>query len=283
MLATFVIGLREGLEAALIVGIIATFLRQRGRADLLARVWAGVGVAVVLCLAAAVGLQVLNAKLPAQQQEGLETLIGFVAVGMVSYMLIWMQTHARGLKRKLENATAEALVSGSAWALIGMAFAAVMREGIETAVFLLATFQASEDAVLASVGALLGILVSVALGVALYKGSVRINLTQFFGVTSAVLVLVAAGLVMTSLHTAHNAGWLTVGQQPVADLSWLVQPGSIQAALLTGMLGLTAHPTQIELSGFALYVLVAVAFIVWPRQAGVPVRASNSRAQLTRV
>jgi high-affinity iron transporter len=283
VLATFVIGLREGLEAALIVGIIATFLRQRGRPDLLGRVWVGVGVAVVLCLAAAIGLQVLNAELPAQQQEGLETVVGLIADGMVSYMLIWMQRHARGLKRKLENATAEALVTGSAWALVGMAFAAVMREGLETAVFLLATFQASEDAFLASVGALLGILVSVGLGVALYKGSVRINLGEFFSATSVVLVLVAAGLVMSSLHAAHNAGWLTIGQQPVIDLSWLVQAGSIQAALLTGMLGLRAQPTQIELIGWLLYVIGAAAFILWPRRSAAPVQSSRSHAQLTGV
>lgn len=283
MLATFVIGLREGLEAALIVGIIATFLRQRGRPDLLGRVWAGVGVAVLVCLAAAVGLQILNAELPSQQQEGLETIVGVVAIGMVSYMLVWMQQHARGLKRKLENATADALVTGSAWALVGMAFAAVMREGIETAVFLLATFQASENALLASVGALLGLLASVALGMALYKGSVRINLAEFFGATSAVLVLVAAGLVMSSLHAAHNAGWLNIGQQAVVNLSWLVQPGSLQAALLTGMLGLRAQPTQIELLGWLLYVAAAVAFILWPRHASAPVRSPASRAQLTRV
>ncbi len=283
MLATFVIGLREGLEAALIVGIIATFLRQRGRTDLLGRVWVGVGVAVALCVGAAVGLQILNAELPAKQQEGLETVIGLIAVGMVSYMFVWMQTHARGLKRKLENATAEALLTGSAWALVGMAFAAVMREGLETAVFLLATFQASDNAFLASIGALLGILVSVGLGAALYKGSVRINLAQFFGATSAVLVLVAAGLVMASLHAAHNAGWLNIGQQPVADLTWLVQPGSIQAALLTGMLGLRAQPAQIEVIGWLVYVIAAGAFILWPRPAGVPVSASRSGAQLTRV
>jgi high-affinity iron transporter len=270
VLATFVIGLREGLEAALIVGIIATFLRQRGRRDLLGRVWAGVGVAILLCLAAAVCLQVLNAELPHQQQEGLETIVGLVAVGMVSYMVVWMQQHARGLKGELERAAGDALASGSAWALVAMAFAAVMREGVETAVFLLATFQASENTLLASVGALLGLVMAAALGFALYRGAVRINLAGFFKGTSAVLVLVAAGLVMTSLHTAHGAGWLNVGQEPVADLRWLVQPGSIQAALLTGMLGLQARPTQIEVAGFVLYVAVAAAFILWPRRAAAP-------------
>ncbi len=272
MLATFVIGLREGLEAALIVGIIAAFLRQRGRADLLRPVWAGVGLAVLICLAAGIGLQVLNANLPQLQQEQLETIVGVAAICMVSYMVFWMTRHAPELKRHLEAATADALATGSAWALVGMAFLAVLREGLETAVFLLATFQASQNAELASVGALLGILVAALLGYGLYRGAVHINLGKFFSATSFVLVLVAAGLVMTCLHTAHEATWLNVGQQPLLNLTWLVRPGSVQSAVLTGMLGLQPRPTQIEVIGWVAYVALAVAFILWPRHrtAGQP-------------
>jgi high-affinity iron transporter len=276
VLATFVIGLREGLEAALIVGIIAAFLRQRGGGWLLGRVWAGVALAAALCVAVAVVLEVVDARLPQQQQEGLETVVGLLAVGMVSYMIVWMQRHSRALKGQLEQAAAEALASGSGWALVIMAFAAVMREGLETAVFLLATFQASENATLASLGALLGIAVAAVLGFALYRGAVRINLAKFFKGTSAVLVLVAAGLVMSSLHAAHNAGWLNVGQQPVLDLSWLVQQGSVQAALLTGMLGLRAQPTQIEVLGWLAYIALAVAYVVWPRRAAAVNRTTRT-------
>jgi high-affinity iron transporter len=164
VLATFVIGLREGLEAALIVGIIAAFLRPRGHAALLARVWYGVGLAIVLCLGVGVGLQVLSANLPQQQQEGLETIVGFAAVAMLSYMILWMRQHARAMKEQLEAATAHALATGSAWALVAMAFLAVLREGLETAVFLLATFQASENAGLASLGAFLGVIVAAGVG-----------------------------------------------------------------------------------------------------------------------
>ena len=269
MLTTFVIGLREGLEAALIVGIIAAFLRQRGRNDLLRPVWAGVALAIVLCLAAGIGLQILNASLPQLQQEQLETIIGIAAIGMVSYMVFWMARHARELKHHLESATADALATGSAWALVGMAFLAVLREGLETAVFLLATFQASQNAQLASLGALLGILVAAALGYGLYRGAVHIDLGKFFSVTSFVLVLVAAGLVMTSLHTAHEATWLNVGQTPLLNLSWLVRPGSVQSAVLTGMLGLQPRPTQIEAIGWIAYVALATAFILWPRNRTV--------------
>jgi high-affinity iron transporter len=125
-------------------------------------------------------------------------------------MVVWMQRHAPELKSKLEAAAAEALASRSAWALVVMAFLAVLREGLETAVFLLATFQASENAALASTGAFLGVLAAVAIGAGLYFGAVRIDLGRFFRITSVVLVVVAAGLVMSSLHTAHEAGCSTL-------------------------------------------------------------------------
>lgn len=270
MLATFVIGLREGLEAALIVGIIAAFLRQRGQTAVLARVWLGVGLAVVVCLAAGVALQALSASLPQQQQEALETIVSLAAVAMVSYMIVWMRQHARGLRADIESAAAQALASRSAWALVAMACLAVLREGLETAVFLLAAFQASVDPMLAGLGALLGLLGAVAIGFGLYRGAVHIDLERFFRLTSVVLVLVAAGLVMTSLHTAHGAGWLNAWQQPVLNLTWLVQPGSVQAALLTGMLGLQPRPTQVETVGWLLFVVLGLAFVLWPRRASRP-------------
>jgi high-affinity iron transporter len=276
VLATFVIGLREGLEAALIVGIVAAFVRKRGRQDLLSRVWWGVAIAIALCLVAAVGLQVLSANLPQQQQEGLETIVGFAAVAMVSYMVVWMQRHAREMRGQLEAAAASALATGSGWALVIMAFLAVLREGLETAVFLLATFQASENAWLASLGAFLGIVVAAVIGWGLFRGALRVDLARFFRATSAVLVLVAAGLVMTSLHTAHEATWLNVGQQQVLNLSWLVQPGSIQAAVLTGMLGIQPRPTLVEALGWLALVVVGLPFVLWPQRSTSKRRPSQT-------
>ena len=138
MLPTFVIGLREGLEASLIVGIIAAFLLSQGRREALRQVWVGVAAAVALCLAIGIGLQVLSAELPQKQKEGLETVVGLFAVAMVTYMIVWMRRHSREMKSHLEGAAAGALESGSARALVVMAFLAVLREGFETAVFLLA-------------------------------------------------------------------------------------------------------------------------------------------------
>src|SRR6195952_1679793 len=212
MLPTFVIGLREGLEASLIVGIVAAVLRQRGRLDLLRWVFAGVALAVLLCVGVGVALDVVSKDLPQRQQEGLETVVGALAVVMVTYMVIWMRRHSRDLKGQLEGAAAEALAAGSGFALVAMAFLAVMREGFETAVFLLATFNESASGASAWIGAILGILVAVGLGYAIFRGGVRLNLSKFFRATGVVLVLVAAGLVVNAVHTAHEAGWLNVGQ-----------------------------------------------------------------------
>ena len=266
MLPTFVIGLREGLEAALIVGIIAAFLGQQGRRDALRQVWIGTAMAVAICVGIAIALQVISSDLPQQQQEGLETVVGALAVCMVTYMIIFMRRHARDLRGDLEGAAATALASGSR-ALVVMAFLAVLREGFETAVFLLATFHASGDATLSWVGAVAGILLAAVVGYAIYRGGVRLNLARFFRVTGLVLVVVSAGLVMTAFHTANEAGWLTAGQVQALDLSWLVRPGTPVESLLTGVLGIQPYPVWIEVAAWIAYLVPMVIIVVWPARA----------------
>ncbi|HTR71463.1 MAG TPA: iron uptake transporter permease EfeU [Mycobacteriales bacterium] len=276
MLPTFVIGLREGLEAALIVGIIAAFLRKQGRRDLLRWVFVGVGTAIALCVAVGVALEVLSRDLPQQQQEGLETVVGALAVAMVTYMVVWMRKHSRELKGTLEGAAAQALATGSnraTTAMVLMAFLAVLREGFETVVFLLAAFNESGSGVLAGVGAALGIAVAIGLGWGIYRGGVTLNLAKFFRATGLVLVLVAAGLVVTALHTAHEAGWLNAGQGSTIDLSWLVHPGSVRSSLLTGMLGVQPHPVVIEVVGWLVYVVPVALFVTWPAGRSIGPRA----------
>ncbi len=264
MIPTFVIALREGVEASLIVGIIAAFLVKEGRRDALRQMWIGVGVAIVLCSAVAVTLNVIGQDLPQQQQEGLETIIGLIAVSTISYMIVWMRRNARSIKATLEGEAASALATGSTMALVGMAFLAVLREGFETSVFLLAAFQDATDTAAAGVGAVLGLVAAVAIGLGLYRGGVRINLTRFFRVTGLILVFVAAGLLATAAHTAHEAGWINGLQGQALDLSWLVQPGTISGSLLTGMLGLQPAPTVIEVLVYALYALPMALYVVWP-------------------
>lgn len=268
MLPTFVIGLREGLEAALIVGIIAAFLSRQGRRDLLRWVYLGVGGAVLLCVGVGVTLEAVSADLPQRQQEGLETVVGVLAVGMVTYMVVWMKRHSRELKKQLEGLAAEAMSDGgrrAGRAMVLMAFLAVLREGFETVVFLLAAFNESGGGTAeAAGGAVAGIALAVLLGFGIYRGGVKLNLSKFFRATGIVLVLVAAGLVVTALHTAHEAGWLDAGQSSTVDLTWLVRPGSVQSALLTGMLGVQEHPVLIEVIGWFAYLVPVGVFVAWP-------------------
>jgi high-affinity iron transporter len=226
--------------------------------------WLGVGLAVALCVGIAVLLRVVGQDLPQREQEGLETVIGFVAVGMISYMIVWMRRNARGLKASLEGHAAEALAAGSAFGLVTMAFLAVLREGFETSVFMLAAFQDTSEPAAAGAGAVIGIVAAVALGWAIYRGGVRINLSRFFRITGLILVLVAAGLLATSIHTAHEAGWLNEMQGRALDLSWLVQPGTVSGSLLTGMLGLQPQPVAAEALGYLVYAIPMGLFVIWP-------------------
>ena len=279
MLPSFVIGLREGLEAALIVGIVAAFLVRQGRRDAVRQVWLGVAAAVALCLGLGLVLDLLERSLPQRGQEALETVIGLVAVGLVTTMIVWMRRHARTLKSGLESAASTALARGSTRALVVMAFLAVLREGLETAVFLLATFQASLDRVSAPVGAVLGIVAAALLGYALYRGGTRINLQRFFTLTSVVLVVVAAGLLMTAAHTAHEAGWLDLGQARALDLQWLVRPGTPWSAVVTGVLGIQPRPTVVEVAVWTVYLAVMLTVVLRPgprRPRPIPASTTTS-------
>ena len=281
MLPAFVITLREGVEATLIVGIVAAFIVRQGRREALRPMWLGVALAVGLCVAAAAGLRLGGEELPDRQQEQLETVVSLVAVGFVTYMVVWMRRHARSLKGVLEGEAATALAAGSAIGLVTMAFLAVLREGFETSVFLLAVFQDSSNPGAAGSGAVLGLVAALALGVALYRGGVRINLSRFFRATGLVLVLVAAGLFAVAVHTAHEAGWLDALQTQAIDLSWLVRPHEISGSLLTGVLGLQPKPTVGEVGAYLVYSLPMAIYVLWPdrwRLRRHPLRAKRPQA-----
>ena len=145
MLPTFVIGLREGVEAALIVGIVAAFLRKEGRADALRPMWLGVVAAAVGCASRRRRARGRRPGAPAARAGGPGDVVGAAAVGIVTFMVVWMRRHARDLSGELRRSAGAALASGSAAALVAMAFFAVIREGLETVVFLLAVFQSADD------------------------------------------------------------------------------------------------------------------------------------------
>lgn len=263
MLATLVIGLREGLEAALIVGMIAAFLRRNGVS--LKPMWLGVGAAVALSAVVGIVLEIISAALPQQQQEAMETVIGLVAVVIVTFMIVWMSKNSRSMKSTLEAHAGSALKGGSVFALAGMAFLAVLREGVETAVFMVAAFQSSLSPLAAGTGAVVGLAIATGIGFLLFRGAIKLNLAKFFKATGVFLVFVAAGLVMKSLRTAHEASWVNVGQDTTFSLNWLAPNGSARAAILTGVFGIPSDPRVVELLGWALYLIPMLAFILWPR------------------
>ncbi|MDQ8046922.1 MAG: iron uptake transporter permease EfeU, partial [Patulibacter sp.] len=262
MLPTFVIGLREGLEASLIVGIVAAFLAQQGRRDALRWMWVGVVGAALFCLAVGVILREAGHELPRKEQEGLETVIAIVAVGFVTWMIIWMKQNARTLSKELRTSAAAALASGSAFGLVAMAFLAVLREGLETAVFLVAAFNASGNATEAAGGAVLGLLIAIGIGYGIYKGGITLNLTKFFKFTGVLLAFVAAGLLSRALHTAHEAGWFDALQHQALNLSGVIKPGSVTESIWNGIFGLTIRPTVGELGIYLVYLVPVVAFVV---------------------
>jgi high-affinity iron transporter len=278
VLPTFVIGLREGLEASLIVGIIAAFLIQRGERAALRPVWGGVAVALAICAAVAVALNAVGRSLPSKQHEFLEGTLALVAVAGVTYMVVWMRRHSRDLKRQLEAHAESALVQGSVFALVAMAFLAVLREGLETAVFMLASFEGSSNPAATGTGAVLGVAVASGLGYAIYKGGVKINLSRFFRATGFVLVLVAGGLLALAAHAFEEAGVLTAMTGRAVDLTWLVAPGTIRGSLLTGTLGFQPVPTIAEVVLWLVYVIPMGLYVVWP--AG-PRRTTPAPAAVT--
>lgn len=278
----FVIGLREGVEAALIVGIIGSFLAQQGRRDALRWMWAGVALAVALCAGVAGLLNLVDENLPQRQQEAFESIVGLVAVAMVTFMIVYMRRNARTLSGALRSNAAAALAAGSAWGLVAMAFFAVMREGLETAMFLLAAFQSSAGVVsplAAGLGAIAGLLVASAIGWAIYRGGRRLNLARFFRVTAVLLVLIAAGLISSAIHHANEAALLTAGHAQALDLSSVIQPtsDSIVSGLVTGLLGIYPFPSVAEVVGWLLYAVPMLAFVLWPQRRPAP-RPAPARA-----
>jgi high-affinity iron transporter len=266
----FVIGLREGVEAALVVGIIASFLYQEGRQDALKYVWIGVGIAIALCVAVAAVLEIVNEQLPQRQQEGFEAIIGAIAVVMVTSMVVFMRRHARSLKGELQDSAGAALARGSAYGLVVMAFLAVLREGLETAAFLLAAFQASMGVspLSAGLGATAGLLCAAVIGFVIFRAGMSLNLAKFFRVTSVLLVIIAAGLLSSAVHHANEAALFTWGNTQALDLSAVIVPSSdsITTGLITGLLGLYAYPTKAETIVYLGYAVPMLAFVLWPQR-----------------
>lgn len=276
MLAPFLIMLREGLEAALIVGIIAGYLRQTGRGHWLPAVWIGIFLAVALSLFTGAAIQLLSTGFPQKAQELFEALIGLLAVAVLVGMVFWMRRVARSIRTELHASVDAALAGrdGAAWALIFMVFLATAREGLESVFFLLAIFQQSPSAA-APVGALLGLLVAVAAGWAIYAGALRLDLRRFFRWTGVFILFVAAGLLAGSLRALHEAGLWNSLQQVVFDLGRVLPESSPFGTVLSGLLGYREAPTLGEVIVYIVFLAITVPLFLRPQPAARLGRVSD--------
>ncbi len=263
MLAPFLIMFREGVEAALIVGIIASYLRQTGRIRLMKFIWMGILLATLMCLAVAITLQLTSQEFPQQQQELFASVIAFVAVGVLTWMVFWMRRAARSIKGELQSQVEAAIQSSdrTGFALVGMAFLAVAREGLETVVFLIATFQ-QNIGVDAPIGAFLGYVAAIAVGYGIYLGGVRLNLRQFFRWTGAFIILVAAGLASSGVRAAHEAGIWNLFQDIAFDTSTALPIHSVLGSVLAGILGYNDTPTVSEVIAYFGYLIPTMALFL---------------------
>lgn len=268
MLVTFLIMLREGLEAALIVAIVAGFLKQSGHSHMIPKVWLGVLGALILCAAIGYGIYKGTGEIPQQAQAMVAGSIALIAVGMLTYMILWMKKAARSVKRQLQDSVTAALKQGNGqgWALVGMAFLAVVREGIETVFFLLAVFQQSSSQYM-PLGAVLGLVFAIVIGWLIYEGSVSLNLAKFFRWTGVFLIFVAAGLIASAFRGFHNAGLWQWGQEVVFNWSGALNEKSPFGILLGGIFGYTDHPTVSDLTLYFGYLIPVLFFFLYKGKA----------------
>lgn len=275
MLGNYLIGLREGLEAALVVSILVAYLVRTGRRELLRHVALGVGIAVAGSVAVGAVLQLTSAQLTFTAQERFGGLLSILAVGLVTWMIFWMKGAARSMSSELRGRLDSAAAVGSV-AVVAMAFLAVAREGLETSLFFWTAAQAAGSTAVPLVGFLLGLATAVGLGVAFYRGAVRIDLAAFFRWTGAFLVLVAAGVLAYGIHDLQEAGDLPGVSTLLFDVSAAVPPGSWYGTLLKGVFNFSPQTTVLEGLVWVLYAVPVLYLFLRPtplRRTTVPVAA----------
>ena len=266
MLANFLIGLREGLEAGLVVGILIAYVVKINRRDVLPRIWLGVGIAVLLSLGLGCVLTFGTYGLSFQAQELIGGLLSIIAAGFVTWMIFWMLRAAHGLSREL-RADVDSHLSGAGWGLVLVAFLAVGREGIETALFIWAAVQASGSTTFPLIGAALGIGVAIVLGWLIYRGVLRINLTRFFTYTGIFLIIVAGGVLAYGVHDLQEAGFLPGLTNLAFDVSRVIPPSSWYGTLLKGIFNFSPATTWLEAIAWVAYVVpVLTIFILTVRR-----------------
>jgi high-affinity iron transporter len=272
-LASYLIGLREGLEATLVVSILVAYLVKAGRRRHLLPLWAGVVAAVALSVLFGALLTYTETSLLAdyRSRELFEAVASVLAVVLVTWMIFWMRRTARRLKGDLTGRLETAIGVGTL-AVAGIAFVSVIREGLETALLFYAAAQGATTTAMPLAAISLGVASAVLIGVGLYAGAIRVDLRKFFTVSGVLLVLVAAGILKYGVHDFQEAGVLPGLDVLAFDISGVLDPTSWYGAAIAGMFNITATPTVLEsLAHLAYLVPVLVAFLR-------PSRPTSSRA-----
>ena len=281
MFVPFLIMFREGLEAALIVSLIASYLKRTQRSQWLGVVWIGVILAAALCLGLGIFINETTGEFPQKQQELFEGLVAVVAVCILTYMVFWMRKVSRSVKTHLEGAIDNALSAGKGqgWALVAMVFFAVAREGLESVFLLLAAFQ-QDVGVQAPIGAVLGLVAAILVGMMIYWGGIKLHLAKFFKWTSLFILFVAAGLAAGAIRAFHEAGLWNYLQDIAFNLTDVLSTHSLLGTFLEGILGYQEAPSVSEVLVYFLYLIPALIFFFMPQRtdvAAVNGKAGHSR------
>jgi high-affinity iron transporter len=258
VIGNLLIGLREGLEAALVVSVLIAYLVKSGRRQHLPLVWLGTGGAILISLGFGAALTFGPKGLKFEAQEAIGGGLSILAVGLVTWMIFWMAKASRGLAGRLRSQVDS--VDAKPWSLVLIAALAVGREGLETALFLWAAtrsaVQEGSSTTEPLVGALIGLLIAVALGYAIYAGAIRINLTKFFTVTGGALIIIAAGVLAYGIHDLQEADILPGEHLLAYDVSATISPSGVIGTLVKGIFNISPSATVLEVAVWLSYVLV---------------------------
>jgi high-affinity iron transporter len=269
MVPAFIITLREGLEAALIIGIVLGTLAKVGRNELRRVVWLGVFGAAGLSVLIGILLTVLGASFEGKAEEIFEGFAMLIAAGVLTWMIFWMLQQASGLEKQLTDDVQMATKGQNQGSLFMLAFVAVLREGIELALFLTAAAVASDDR-FTLLGGILGLVISVIITWLLFKSLINLNLRMFFRATGILLILFAAGLVAHGVHEFNEVGWIPTVIDHVWDINHLLDEGSFIGSLLKGLFGYNGNPSLTEILAYIGYLAMVLFGVRWRNRYTLP-------------
>jgi high-affinity iron transporter len=270
VLATYLIGLREGLEAAIIISILVGYVVKLGERAQIAKILTGAGAAILLALALGFGLSGLEANVSSNIEIAITGTTSLLAVVFVTWMIFWMARQSRAMAANL-RARVDAAVTRSAWSLASVAFLAVIREGVETSILLWSTAKSTAGGGNVFGGAFLGLATAAVLGYFMYRGSLRFNLKHFFNFTGGYLIVIAAGIFSYAIGEFTELGFLPFLSNQAYDLTAAFPAGSVQELILVGTVAFNAAPTVLQVLGWWLYA-VPVAVLFARVHAGTPSR-----------